>query len=293
VSSLLVVGSTGLVGSHFLNLLHSLSSFPFAHVTCTYHNALPVTLRRFSYIHVGDLQLESSWRSILASCNPSVIVLISNIRHCPPLLRVLQESSLSVLPRLIVVGTTGVYSSFHNYSSIYREIELRLSQYPASACLLRPSMIYGSLRDRNMHRLVQFISKFHFYPIFGSGSFLIQPVYYKDVSQAILYTALHSHLIGSYNIPGRYPVTYAALVSTVFSALSLKPCLLYIPLALPKFLLRLLPVPLRQLAPVSLEQIDRLSEHKVFNYESSISALKYDPLRFEDGLAAYLSELDS
>ena len=47
--------------------------------------------------------------------------------------------------------------------------------------IIRPTMIYGSPRDRNMIRLIKWIDHFPILPIFGNGNALQQPINVKDL----------------------------------------------------------------------------------------------------------------
>ena len=49
--------------------------------------------------------------------------------------------------------------------------------------ILRPTMIYGSPRDRNMWRLIRFMRYSPIVPIFGDGNYLQQPIFVGDVAQ--------------------------------------------------------------------------------------------------------------
>src|SRR3712207_7109590 len=51
--------------------------------------------------------------------------------------------------------------------------------------ILRPSMIYGSERDRNVHRLLRFLDRSPVFPIFGPGTNLWQPVYHEDCARGV------------------------------------------------------------------------------------------------------------
>ena len=71
----------------------------------------------------------------------------------------------------ICVHTTGRYSKFKSASAEYIEIEDSLLKEFSNLTILRPTMIFGSSRDGNMYKLVQFIHKNRFFPVFGNGKF--------------------------------------------------------------------------------------------------------------------------
>jgi nucleoside-diphosphate-sugar epimerase len=53
-------------------------------------------------------------------------------------------------------------------------------------------------------------------PIFGDGQYLQQPIHVDDVAQAVVSCLLNDKAIGkSYNIAGKYPLTYNEVVDTI------------------------------------------------------------------------------
>lgn len=52
--------------------------------------------------------------------------------------------------------------------------------------IVRPSMIYGSELDHNMHKLLRFLDCSPVYPVFGSGQNLWQPSFYEGLAQGVL-----------------------------------------------------------------------------------------------------------
>ena len=131
-------------------------------------------------VPVNDLINSDEWAYILS---------ILSLNNCPYFQyqtfktdsKIAHPRFANYLPRLIVVGTTGVFSSFKNYSQEYMLLENLLFSYSGSYLLLRPSMIYGSRKDKNLHKVFKFIRNYNFYPIFGSGNNLLHPVHYKDL----------------------------------------------------------------------------------------------------------------
>src|ERR1700716_3066834 len=67
--------------------------------------------------------------------------------------------------------------------------------------ILRPTMIFGSSRDRNICRLVRYLNRWPVIPIFGDGEHLQQPVYVADLASAICQSLESETAIGqTYNI---------------------------------------------------------------------------------------------
>jgi nucleoside-diphosphate-sugar epimerase len=97
--------------------------------------------------------------------------------------------------------------------------------------ILRPTLIYGRGRDKNISQMVRFIRRFGFFPVLGQASGLRQPVHAEDVARAC-FRALDSPTATNrdYNISGAETLPYRAMVSRVFGALGSRPRVLSIPM---------------------------------------------------------------
>jgi len=97
--------------------------------------------------------------------------------------------------------------------------------------ILRPTLIYGLGRDKNISEIARFICRFGFFPLFGKACGLRQPIHAADVASACL-AALHSHsaVNRAYNISGGEMLAYRDMVIRIFTALGRRPHLLTVPL---------------------------------------------------------------
>lgn len=97
--------------------------------------------------------------------------------------------------------------------------------------ILRPTLIYGHGRDRNISRIAQFAKRFGFFPLLGQAQGLRQPVHAEDVAAAC-FAALHvsGTVNRAYDISGGETLPYREMVVRVFSALRRRPRLVPIPL---------------------------------------------------------------
>ena len=97
--------------------------------------------------------------------------------------------------------------------------ELAIETSGLDYTVLRPTMIYGTSRDRNMWRLIKFMRVSPIVPIFGDGLYLQQPIFVDDVAAAVLGCLKADVTIGkSYNIAGRHPLTYNEVIDTIARA---------------------------------------------------------------------------
>jgi uncharacterized protein YbjT (DUF2867 family) len=104
--------------------------------------------------------------------------------------------------------------------------------------ILRPTLIYGLGRDRNIAEIAQLIRRIGFFPLLGDAMGLRQPIHVEDVAAACM-AALNSPVANrDYNISGGETLPYREMVSRVFIAQHRRPRLVTIPLAAFKLAIR-------------------------------------------------------
>jgi nucleoside-diphosphate-sugar epimerase len=234
----------------------------------------------------GDLSAPQTLASLMKGCNALINLASLGLGHADSIVHATQEAGIW---RGIFLSTTAIYTQLNARSkSIRLAAEQTIQTSGLEYTVLRPTMIYGSPRDRNMWRLVKFLRVSPLVPIFGSGNHLQQPVYVDDVAQAIISCLFTNQTIGrNYNIAGKFPLTYINVVDTITRKLGKRVWKLHIPsepvAALLGFLERFhIPFPIRA------EQVLRLNEDKSFSYEDAQMDFGFSPLSFDDGIAREL-----
>lgn len=99
--------------------------------------------------------------------------------------------------------------------------------------LFRPTLVYGSGMDKNIVRIAAIVRRFGFFPVFGGGRGLRQPVHAADLAEACI-DALGSDATRgkAYNLSGGGTLTYRDMVAAVFRHMGRTPRLLPVPLTL-------------------------------------------------------------
>jgi len=196
----------------------------------------------------------------------------------------------SGLKRAVFVTTTGIFSRYHHCSDIYRDGEERLRACGFSMTILRPSMIYGSPRDKNMNRLVRTLHRFPMFPLFGAGRSLMQPVFVDDLAQGIVSAVGNPNSVGrAYNLAGPVGISYRGIVETILKKLERRVTLLNVGLPLAAGL-----VGAAQYVPgfpLKREQVLRLLEDKVFDISSAQDELHFWPRSFAEGIEAEIEAM--
>jgi nucleoside-diphosphate-sugar epimerase len=227
--------------------------------------------------HRCDITEPASYTHIL---NPSVTYLdMTHPKHYHKSLAAIASSGVE---RAYFVTTTGIFSKYNQLSEIYQVNEAKIQSSGLIYTILRPSMIYGHTRDRNMSRLIKYLNTFPAFPLFGTGRNLMQPVFVDDLADGIV-SAIGSHTENQiYNLAGPEPLAYCDLVATILKALERRVIILNIPFELAAFAAGVgqkIPG-----FPVTKEQVLRLQEDKAFDISKAASELRYAPRSFAEGI---------
>ena len=134
--------------------------------------------------------------------------------------------------RIIVLSSTSRFTKAASSDPHERRIaqqliegEARLETWAAAHgvewIILRPTLIYGYGRDKNIAEITRFIRRFGFFPLLGPARGLRQPVHVEDVAAAC-YAALVAANLPSraYNLSGGETLTYRVMVERVFTAMN-------------------------------------------------------------------------
>ncbi len=205
---------------------------------------------------------------------------------------IIQAAEEAGIRRAIFLSTTAIYTQIDAKSkSIRLAAEQAIQVSGLEYTILRPTMIYGGPRDRNMWRLIRFLRVSPVVPIFGDGNYLQQPIHVDDVARAVISCLSTDGTIGKkYNIAGRHPISYNEVVDTVARQLKKRVWKVHFPpgpvvLLLKSFERLHIPFPLKA------EQIMRLNENKNFGYEAAQMDFGFDPISFDDGIRLELKSL--
>jgi uncharacterized protein YbjT (DUF2867 family) len=185
--------------------------------------------------------------------------------------------------RAIFIGTTAMLTTLPVASKAVREQGERVVMDSGlDWTILRPTMIYGTPKDRNIARLVNFVRRSPIVPIVAPHA-LQQPVHVEDVAQAVA-KALDCPVTirRAYNISGKAPLSLRSLVAEVALALGRRRAIVVLPLAAVVGLVNLLQRVVQ--LPVKPEQVRRIAEDKSFAHDEAARDFGFSPRSFRDGL---------
>lgn len=192
--------------------------------------------------------------------------------------------------RIVVLSSTSRFAKHDSPDLAERRIAERLLQAEARVevwarehgiewLILRPTLIYGSGRDRNVAFIMSFAKRWRFFPLAGDGCGLRQPVHVQDVAQACL-QALRSGLNArAYELSGAECLSFREMVLRSAAAAGVRPWLPSIPIRLLRALLRLLAL-LRPQAGWCPGMADRMNRNQVFDHSAAARDLGFAPRPF-------------
>ena len=283
--NVLLTGATGLLGGAVLDVLLAEGHAVRCLVREGSPNASRLDAGRVEVVR-GDAGSAEDLRRALPGTD--ALLHVAGIEYAPS---VVEAARRADVPRLVVVGSTSAHSAYDFRSGPKREMEELVRGSGLAWTISRPTMIYGSERDKNVHRLLRFLDRSPAFPMFGPGTNLWQPVYHEDCAKGVYESLVRPAAINrTYDLPGAEPMTYEELVKTAAGALGKKRRIVRLPLE-PIRRTLLLAETLRLPLPVKSEQVLRLREDKAYPYDKARGELGYTPRPFEEGIALEVARL--
>ena len=281
---LLVTGGSGFLGQYVLreaaergHQLTALCRSPAAAQTVSDCGAEPIS---------GDLDdpagLAESFTVAASDCLVNVASL--GFGHAPAIVSAARAAGID---RAVFVSTTAVTTTLPARSKAARlDAERQIQESGLKWTIVRPTMIYGAPGDRNLSRLLTFLSRAPVLPVPGGGRSLQQPVHVADVAAAVLAAAERPAAAGlRYDVAGPEPLTFTALLR--LSAAAVGSRTRFIPVPLPPVVLALRCCERLGARPgVHAEQVQRLAEDKAFDIDDAARDLGYAPRPFSEGIMA-------
>ena len=181
--NILITGATGFTGSFVTTRL---LERPSTHVRCFVRrdsdlSSIPVHRVELVY---GDLNQSETLVQALHDIDVLVNIASLGFGHAPATVNAAQIAGVK---RSVFISTTAIFTTLNASSkSIRLAAEQSIQTSDLDYTILRPTMIYGTGRDRNMSRLIRYIQRWPIIPVFGDGNYLQQPVYVGDLVKAII-----------------------------------------------------------------------------------------------------------
>ncbi len=283
----LVTGATGFTGSYVVPLLleRGYEVRCFARPTSN-RGILPVDSVEWAIGYLADFDaVRKAAEGVQALVNIASI----GFGHAPNIVRAILAAGTK---RAVFISTTAIFTNLNAESKTARmAAEKTISTSRLDWTILRPTMIYGSPRDRNMVRLIRYLKKWPVVPVIGSGENLQQPVYVGDVAKAVVDCLSNDRTVEKvYNIPGGVALSYNQIIDTIAGLMGCNMMKIHFPV---KPVVSALQALERGgwLLPIKAEQILRLNEDKAFDFSNASADFGYSPCSFAEGIRIELGEM--
>jgi len=279
MTRVLITGATGFLGEHVLKMRPQAGFQTAAFVRTTSDpGRIPDDVVKV----FGDLSDARALQEALQGVDVLINLASLGFGHAPAIVQACQEARV---PRAVFISTTAIFTRLPAPSRAARLEAERLIAASGLACtILRPTMIYGTPRDRNIWRLIRFLRFSPLAPLVGGGRRLQQPIHVEDVAKAVWQVVGCPASAGkAYDLAGAQAVPMSDMVRTIARQLGRSVHLLPVPLPLAlagAAVARRLPFFPR----ISREQILRLDEDKAFDISPARKDFGFAPLDFEEGI---------
>ena len=229
-----------------------------------------------------DLNHTEQLATQLNGCHALLNVASIGFGAAPSILKACRSAAVR---RAVFVSTTAIFTQLNAGSKVIRKAaEAAITSSALDTTILRPTMIYGTPGDRNMIRLVRWLDRWPFLPVFGNGRSLQQPVHVSDVAWAVVQALETPVTIGrQFNISGAAPLTYNDVVRFISQALGRRVQCFHLP-ARPFVTALQVSERFGITMPIKAEQLLRLNEDKAFPHVEATEAFGYAPMTFEQGI---------
>lgn len=242
-------------------------------------DALPCRWRQ------GDITRPESLGELPA---PDVLVHVAPLWLAPALLSLAAARGAR---RALLFGSTSVFTKQASSTPHDRQVAewLRRAEEESGAIcadkvialtLLRPTLVYGYGRDRNISTIASFIRRFGFFPVAGQARGCRQPVHVDDLAAAAAAALAAPVSAGrDYNLAGGERLAYREMVGRIFDALRLPRRIVSLPVPLYRGLLALRGR-IAGGSEVSAGAAGRMNEDLCFDFSAAGRDLGFRPAAF-------------
>ncbi|PJD93170.1 MAG: epimerase [Legionella sp.] len=141
--------------------------------------------------------------------------------------------------------------------------------------IIRPTLIYGLGRDKNITAISAFIRRFGFFPILGDADGLRQPIHAEDMADVCIAAMMEPKSSQQiYHVSGGETITYREMVIRVFKTLG-KPVKI---LKTPFWIFRVVVLVLGRLPRyqfLSIGMVERMNEDLIFQNDKAMNELNF------------------
>lgn len=238
----------------------------------------------------ADLTDQKSIREALGNRVDMVVHIASVLFSCDMVCAALEVG----VDNFILVHTTGIYSKYKAAGEEYRIIEKRIEemaqQYRSQGrdvaiTILRPTMIYGDLQDKNLSVFIKMVHKLRLMPVVNGARYDLQPVWCKDLGDAYFEVMRNWDTTKNkeYILSGGAPIQLREMFREIACQLGVKNVFVSCPFIIAyggAWLLYLISFGKFDMR----EKVQRLVEPRAFEHKKAAEEFGYAPVEFAEGI---------
>ena len=189
------------------------------------------------------------------------------------------------IKRVIFISSTSIFTRLDSkFKKTRINAEKLIVNSNLNWTIFRPTMIFGSPKDRNMIKLIKWIDNVPFVPVFGKGNYFQQPIYVKDLAWSIVeIIEKKKTFFKIFNLSGPKPLTFNEIIKIISFYLDKKPLIFFLPYLFFCKLLNFLEF-LGLKIFIKSEQIMRLNEDKIFSHGEAKNVFGFEPTEFKKAI---------
>ncbi|HEX5125116.1 MAG TPA: NAD-dependent epimerase/dehydratase family protein [Rhodocyclaceae bacterium] len=193
--------------------------------------------------------------------------------------------------RIVVLSSTSRFTKDDSPDFAERAVARDLTNAETSVCdwaqrqgvewiVLRPTMIYGKGKDRNVSDIARFIRRWHFFPLIGAGRGLRQPIHASDVAQFCVVALSNVDVKDrAFNLCGGETLSYRDMVERIGTAMALPVRCIEVPRTLLRVGVKALSF-LSRFRSLSPALVDRMAQDLIFDGSEANRLLGVQPRNF-------------
>ena len=231
-----VLGATSLVGNYLPDLLTQ-SGLDITAYTRRGNDDCPA-IKGVDWVQL-DLNTNKPKLNCISNYQIDFWISVLPIWILPNLFSLLETYGIK---RIVALSSTSLFVKSDSSDPFEKDVAIKLSEGEQQLktwainngiewIILRPTLIYGAGRDKNVTEIANFIRRFGFFPLFGAARGLRQPVHANDIATACLAALQNLPVVNhSYNLSGGETLTYRDMITRIFAAMGRRPQFVHVPL---------------------------------------------------------------
>ncbi len=197
--------------------------------------------------------------------------------------------------RMIMVHTTGIYSKYKEAGEEYRNIDdfvyMMCRSKNIILTILRPTMIYGTISDRNVAKFIRMVDRLPVVPVVNNAMYELQPVHFADLGKAYKDVLLSEKITGGhdYVLSGGEEILLRDMLIEMGAYLSRKMRFFNVPFPI-AYAGAWLVYLLSGTKADYREKVQRLCEIRVYPHEEATRDFGYNPRTFRSAIGDEVRE---